>query len=904
VTPGSLPTGLSIAIQGTSSCRISGTPTAAGTFTFNVVVSEGSTTANRVYTVVIESPITINTASPLTDAVQNAAYSPGVTLTASGGVAGGTQSWSTAPGAGFADDPECAGFTLSAGGVVGGTPTVAGTCTFTARVSIDDPANGTSPDPATKDKVFNITVLAQLTITSGPTLLDAVDNRAYSLALASTGGSGGALTWGTTAGNGPIVLNAGDAECNGLSISAAGVITGTPDTPGTCSFTVRLTDAGNAAVGSFFVDKAMTIEVQPEPSVTSGPALADGIFGRGYTLTLSATGGTGTLTFAEVTGSTLADDTDCDGLSLAANGQLSGTPDGLTPVDNVCSFSVEVSDAGNAATSGGTSAAAALTIDLNTADLALVTPTIVNALVSSSYNSGTGITFSSTGGLAPVQYSLTGGGFSCNGTTCTSSTAACNGFSLNQTSGVLSGNPTTAGTCSFVANVTDDIGNVNPAVAGVTDSSGTLDIEVLGTFAYVAAPGNAGTGGVDTVEVINTTSNTLVTSIDLNTAGDEPHSVAVTPEGTKAFVTLNGAGGVAVIDTTNNTLTGTIDVDDGVTANCANPKGIAIAQVASLGSTLAYVACEGGEVVIINTGSETVVTSITLTTAADLDGVAFSPDGTRVYVTSSVNNDLSIIDADNTVELDTDGAGGVNSFALDATRTTPRGIAVVANGAKLYAYIAKENPGGATVGAVEVVDVTTDTLAAVVTRDTGADSSPLAVTVNPDGNRVYATLSESGQFVVLNNTADPPTVVGGTPLIANQATITDVERLTSVSTITTATDHGFLSGQTVVIAGTTADGGSFNGTFVIVSTPTGTTFTYAQVLADVTSTADTGTASVNANPAGVTIPPGASRAYISLFGGFSIAIQNDASPFAKAAPPIVLTTTATPQGIAHIPIPK
>jgi hypothetical protein len=67
-------------------------------------------------------------------------------------------------------------------------------------------------------------------------------------------------------------------------------------------------------------------------------------------------------------------------------------------------------------------------------------------------------------------------------------------------------------------------------------------------------------------------------------------------------------------------------------------------------------------------------------------------------------------------------------------------------------------------------------------------------------------------------------------------TITSIVRATNVVTVTTSTAHTFLVGNSVTISDITA----FNGTFTIDSTPTPTTFTYAQTAANASGA--TGTA--------------------------------------------------------------
>lgn len=67
-------------------------------------------------------------------------------------------------------------------------------------------------------------------------------------------------------------------------------------------------------------------------------------------------------------------------------------------------------------------------------------------------------------------------------------------------------------------------------------------------------------------------------------------------------------------------------------------------------------------------------------------------------------------------------------------------------------------------------------------------------------------------------------------------------RTSNVVTITTTAAHGFQKGQYVTIAVTTVVGAtSFDGTFVIASVPTTTTFTYSQTAADDTGGAGSAT---------------------------------------------------------------
>lgn len=70
------------------------------------------------------------------------------------------------------------------------------------------------------------------------------------------------------------------------------------------------------------------------------------------------------------------------------------------------------------------------------------------------------------------------------------------------------------------------------------------------------------------------------------------------------------------------------------------------------------------------------------------------------------------------------------------------------------------------------------------------------------------------------------------------AAVSNKALTSNVATLTTSSAHGFIAGHSVVITGVDA---TFNGTFPIIATPSGTTFTYAKTAADVGSTAATGT---------------------------------------------------------------
>jgi hypothetical protein len=125
VTP-PLPTGLNLGGGGV----IAGIPTAAGTFTFTVKVTDslGASKQAVLTIVVVSTPLLITTAA-LPDGVNGSAYS--FTLLATGGAP--AYVWSLASGT--LPTPAAPAFAISPGGVISGTPTGAGTFSFTVKVT-------------------------------------------------------------------------------------------------------------------------------------------------------------------------------------------------------------------------------------------------------------------------------------------------------------------------------------------------------------------------------------------------------------------------------------------------------------------------------------------------------------------------------------------------------------------------------------------------------------------------------------------------------------------------------------------------------------------------------------------------------------------------------------------------
>ncbi|MGW7575736.1 IPT/TIG domain-containing protein [Streptomyces sp. NPDC054765] len=218
-----------------------------------------------------------------------------------------------------------------------------------------------------------------------------------------------------------------------------------------------------------------------------------------------------------------------------------------------------------------------------------------------------------------------------------------------------------------------------------------------GSFAYVANNGSS------TVSVIDTTTNLVTATV---TGLNGPIGVAITPDGNFAYVSNGSGSTVSVIDTSTNLIVGS------PIAVGANPFEIAITP----DGAFAYVANHGsGTVSVIDTGTNLSIATITVGTSPN--GVAVSPDGLTVYVTNSGSGTVSVIDTGTNLVTATVSVG-----------STPIGVAFTPDGN--FAYVA--NNGSST---VSVIDTTTGP-PSVVTTISGF-GTPAGVAVSPDGTRVF-----------------------------------------------------------------------------------------------------------------------------------------------------------------------
>ncbi|WP_051958901.1 putative Ig domain-containing protein [Janthinobacterium sp. RA13] len=394
VTAGSLPTGLSLAADGT----VSGTPTVAGAYSFSITATDSSTGSGpyagvHAYsgTVAIAAPV----AGAVTTTVAYGSSANPVPLNLGGGAAASVA---------VASVPAHGTATASGTGITY-TPTTGygGSDSFTYTATN---ASGTSA-PAT----VTVTVGAPSVSLVPATLPNPVAETPYSVSVTATGGMA-PYTYSVTSGSLPA----------GLSLNTAtGVLSGTTNVAGSFTFSIKVTDSSTGAGAPFSASKSYTVIVSA-PTITVTPAtLPAASVATAYSRQLTASGGVAPYAYTLSSGSLPA------GLTLNASGLLSGTP------TSAGSFSVTVQAADAHLFTGAQS----YTLVVASATVSLAPASLPNPTAEAAYST----TLTATGGTAPYSYAVVG--------------TLPVGLSLNTATGVLSGTTNVAGSFPFSIKVTD-----------------------------------------------------------------------------------------------------------------------------------------------------------------------------------------------------------------------------------------------------------------------------------------------------------------------------------------------------------------------------------------------------------------------------------------------------------------
>jgi hypothetical protein len=278
----------------------------------------------------------------------------------------------------------------------------------------------------------------------------------------------------------------------GLKITSKGVISGTPVTGGTTSFTLAVTDseavpAGTAATFSLTIQSGLAV---------SNTTMPGGTLGISYSAPLNASGGLPPYTWSVLNGSLPP------GLSLSAAGVISGTPSAI----GTFNFGVQVDDSepsGQVATSQLSITIGAIGIE-------------TQALPAGTVNVPYSATLTALGGMPPYTWTLSG-------------TLPAE-LTLNA-AGIINGTPTAAGSSTFTVQVDD---SENPPATASTRLSITVNGErpsgtLQGNYAfYLNGFSSAGPWTLAGSFVADASGNVTSGEVDGNSLAGQPFNTTIT----------------------------------------------------------------------------------------------------------------------------------------------------------------------------------------------------------------------------------------------------------------------------------------------------------------------------------------------------------------------------------------
>jgi large repetitive protein len=503
------------------SCTNSTSPFTSGTITVNgVVTSSGVTPALiQTSTTAIASSADANPATSSSAPPGTVPAAPAVTgISPANGPAAGdndvTVSGTNLGGATAIEIGTAAEFTA-------GTPTTVVLCsssasgcfTVTSATSLD-----ISDMPAHAAGAVQVSVVSlgisgtgAYTYNPGPALLFPAPPSGevgvtYADQLTVTGGTS-PFTWSVSAGALPPGVTLG---------ASTALLSGTPTTAGSYSFTVKVTDHSGLSD-----TEAVSL------AVIAGPALnfaapPPGWTNTVYSDTLTESGGTSPFTWSVSSGSLPA------GISLSADGTLSGTP----TTTGTSGFTVKVTDANSQSATQATS----ITISAGVSTTFAAPPA---GRVGIAYTD----TLTATGGTAPYTWSVNAGSLP-------------PGITLSS-AGVLAGTPTTAGSYPFTVNVIDQNN-------GIATASITLVVNATLSLTFAAPPaGQVAVAYTDTLTAAG---------------GATPYTWSVSAGTLPAGLTLAATTGVlAGTPTTAGTFSFTVKVTDASSQTATKATSITIA---------------------------------------------------------------------------------------------------------------------------------------------------------------------------------------------------------------------------------------------------------------------------------------------------------------------------------------
>ncbi len=572
------------------------TPEADETFAINLTAPTNATLANAQGIVTVlndDQPVTVAPTVLPSPAIA-VAYSQ--TIVASGG--SGSYTYAVTTGS------LPPGLTLSAGGVLAGTPTAGGSYPFTVTATDTSAA----PGPYTGVQTYVLTVGAPTLVLPGGALPGATLAQPYTATVGPASGGTAPYAYTVTAGSVP----------QGLSMAANGVFSGTPTALGTFNFTVTATDSSTGVGAPYSIGTPMSITVADGLPVAGNVSTAVAYGAPAAPVALALSGGAA---------SSVAIGT------APLHGTATVTGPTAISYQPAAGFAGSDSFTYTASNGTGTSTPATVTVTVGNPTITVSANSVFSAVAGAPYSQ----TFTWSGGAAPYSgYQVTNlpAGLSITASTADSVT--------------VSGTPTQAGSFNLVASATDSSTGTGPFTAGQG-----FTLSVASPTLVVAPP-----------TLPSATAGTAYQQAFTTSGGVAPYSYVLTGALPSGVAFDAGTGVLSGTPTQSGSFALTLTVTDSTTGTPASVVQNYTLQVATPALTLTPAAG-----------------ALTPTTAGSAYQVAFAAGGGVAPYTFAVTTGTLpaglVLDAATGRLSGTPSAVGTVAFsvtATDSTRGTPAAV--------------------------------------------------------------------------------------------------------------------------------------------------------------------------------------------------------------------------------------
>jgi DNA-binding beta-propeller fold protein YncE len=321
------------------------------------------------------------------------------------------------------------------------------------------------------------------------------------------------------------------------------------------------------------------------------------------------------------------------------------------------------------------------------------------------------------------------------------------GLTFDSASGTISGTPTIPGTTNITVTATDTTGAsatdtfalaVNDVAEGgatqyvsansVSLPAGSYDIAASddGTRTYVIL----GNGSVQVFDTSGATPTSLGTTPNIGAGSNS--SIAVSADGTRAYVTSPNTNRVYIIDSSSPGTPIAVDVGD-------QPTGIAVSD----NGTRAFVTNSGGNTVTMidaPSGANPTVTTTAITVGDGPYDVAVSADGKWAFVSNGSDGTVTVIDASGTTPV-ASAPVTVGASPREIKASDDGSTAIVWNTGDASVSVIKNSPSGWT--------------ASTIPGPFSTNSNEGYVAISDDGSRAFFT-DHNGRLGVIDTSAGTP----------------------------------------------------------------------------------------------------------------------------------------------------